>query len=112
MAYNEVLTNRVREALAEIPNVEEKKMFRGIAFMVNRKLCVSVGDNELMCRVDPTLHDELVEKKGCRTMMMKNREYKGYVYVAEDSITTKKELEYWLSLALLFNSKAKASKSK
>ena len=112
MAYNEVLTNRVREALAGIPNVEEKKMFRGIAFMVNGKLCVSVGDDELMCRIDPVLHDELVEKNGCRTMMMKKREYKGYVYVAEDSIKTKKELEYWLSLALSFNPKAKASKRK
>lgn len=45
-------------------------------------------------------------------MMMKNREYKGYVYVAEDSIKTKRELEYWLSLALAFNPKAKASKRK
>ncbi|TKK71489.1 TfoX/Sxy family protein [Ilyomonas limi] len=112
MAYNEVLTNRVREALAEIPNVEEKKMFRGIAFMVNGKLCVSVGDDELMCRIDPALHDELIEEKGCRATIMKNREYKGYVYVAEDSITTKKELDYWLSLALAFNPKAKASKRK
>ena len=47
MAYNEVLTNRVREALTEVANVEEKKMFRGIACMVNGKLCMSVGDEEL-----------------------------------------------------------------
>src|SRR5690349_8592046 len=103
MAYNEVLTNRVREALANVPNVEEKKMFRGIAFMVNGKLCVSTGNNELMCRIDPALHDELVEKNGCRTMIMKNREYKGYVYISEDCIQTKSELEYWLSFALSFN---------
>src|SRR4051812_47323339 len=110
MAYNEVLTNRVREALTDVANVEEKKMFRGVAFMVNGKLCVSVGDDELMCRVDPKIHDELVEKSGCRTVIMKNREYKGYVYISEDNIETKKDLEYWLSLALSFNPKAKASK--
>ena len=110
MAYNEVLTNRVREALAEVANVEEKKMFRGIAFMVNGKLCVSVGDDELMCRVDPEIHDGLVERNGCRTVIMKNREYKGYVYISEESIKTLKDLEYWLSLALSFNPKDKASK--
>jgi TfoX/Sxy family transcriptional regulator of competence genes len=112
MAYNEVLTKRVKEAFANVDNVEEKKMFRGVAFMVNGKLCVSVGDNELMCRVDPEIHDALVEKYGCRTVIMKNREYKGYVYIAEDSLQTKKELEYWLSLALSFNPKAKASKKR
>ncbi len=112
MAYNEILTDREREAFSKVPNVEEKKMFRGIAFMVNGKLCVSVGNHELMCRVDPELHVELVKKNGCRTVMMKNREYRGYVYVTEDSIKMKKELEYWLSVALSFNPKAKASKSR
>ena len=110
MAHNEKMTNRVREALAHLPDVEEKKMFRGIAFMVNGKMCVSTGDERLMCRIDPEAHDEAVKKTGCETMIMKGREYKGYVYVREDSIKTKKELEYWISLALDFNSRAKASK--
>jgi len=43
MAYNENLTNRVREALAHLPNVEEKKMFGGIAFMVDCKMCITIG---------------------------------------------------------------------
>ncbi len=36
-----------------IDNVEEKKMFRGMTFMVDGKMCVSVGDDEIMCRIDP-----------------------------------------------------------
>jgi glucose/arabinose dehydrogenase len=63
MAYNEKMTNRVRAALAHLPKVEEKKMFRGIAFMVDGKMCISVGDTRMMCRIDPALHEAAVEKK-------------------------------------------------
>lgn len=66
MAYNEIIADRMREALLDIPKVEEKKMFRGITFMVDDKMCISVSGNEIMCRIDPLLHDELVEKNGCR----------------------------------------------
>ena len=112
MAYNEKLTNRIREALAHLRKVEEKKMFRGITFMVNEKMCISVGDNEIMCRIDPAIHEEVIQKKGCRTVVMKGREYKGYVYVNEDNIKAKKDLDYWVGLALDFNKRAKASKKR
>jgi len=110
MAYNEKLTNRVREALADIPDVEEKKMFSGITFMVNGKMCISVGNDRIMCRIDPSIHEKAIERKGCRTVTMKGREYKGYVYVSEEGIKTKKDFDYWVSLALDFNKWAKASK--
>ncbi len=112
MAYNEKLTNRVRESLARIPQVEEKRMFRGITFMVNGKMCVSAGDDELMVRIDPQLHEEAIKRKGARTMVMKGREYRGYVYVKEGAIKSKKDFDYWIGLALDFNKKAKGSKKK
>jgi len=43
---------------------------------------------------------------------MKGREYKGYVYVSEEGIKTKKDLAYWITLALDFNKLAKSSKKK
>ncbi len=110
MAYNEKLADRLREVLAHLPKVEEKKMFRGVTFMVNNKMCVSVSGEELMCRFDPSLHETLSEKNGFRTMMMKGREYKGFGYVSQDSIKSKKEFDFWVNLCLEFNSKAKASK--
>lgn len=112
MAINEKLTNRLREALADVPKLEEKKMFRGITFMVDDKMCITVGDDEIMCRIDPALHDEVTELPGCRTVIMKGREYKGYVYVQEDVLKTKKQLNYWVALALDFNKHAKSSKKK
>ena len=110
MAYNEKLTNRVRESLATIKNIEEKKMFRGVTFLVNGKMCITVGDDEIMCRIDPTIHESVLEKRGTRTLLMKGREYIGYIMVHEDGIKTKNDLEYWVNLALDFNSRAKASK--
>jgi TfoX/Sxy family transcriptional regulator of competence genes len=112
MAINEKLTNRVRVALEQLPKVEEKKMFTGITFMVNGKMCVSVGNDRLMCRIDPILHDDLVGKDGCRSVLMKGRELKGYVYVNEEYIKTKKLLQYWIDLVLDFNARAIASKKK
>jgi len=107
MNYNEELTVRVRTALAHIAGVEEKKMFGGICFMVNRKMCITVGHERLMCRIDPTVHKKILKRKGCRTVVMKGREYKGYVHVDKEGIT--KDFDFWIRLALEFNKKAKAS---
>lgn len=110
MAYNEKLADRLREALAHLPKVEEKKMFRGVTFMVNDKMCVTVSGDELMCRFDPALQENLSEKNGFRSMIMKGREYKGYGYVSPEAIKSKKDFDFWVNLCLDFNSKAKSSK--
>lgn len=114
MVYSEKLADRLREALAQVPKikVEEKKMFRGLAFMVNGKMCVNVSGDDLMCRFDPELQESLSERRGFRTMIMKGREYKGFGYVSEEGFQSKKDFEFWLNLCLSFNSKAKASKKK
>jgi len=112
MPYNEKLAERIRASLAAIPKVEEKKMFRGITFMVNGKMCVNVSGEEMMCRFDPSLQETIAEKKGFRTMIMKGRVYKGYGYVSQDAIQSKKDFDFWINLCLEFNSKAKSSKKK
>ncbi len=114
MAYNTKLADRVREYLADIPKlkIEEKKMFRGLTFMVNGKMCVSVSNDNLMCRFDPILQEEVAEKNGFQTMIMKGREFKGYCYVSQDGYKTKKDFDYWVKLCLDFNAKAKSSKKR
>jgi len=112
MAYNEKLTAKIRDALAHVPNVEEKKMFRGVTFMVNDKMCITAGDNKIMCRIDPSVHEQALKRKGCETVKMKGREYKGFVYVSEEGMKTKKDLDYWVQLSLEFNKRAKSSKKK
>ena len=112
MAYNEKLTARIRESLSHLSKVEEKRMFRGVTFMVNGKMCISAGDDKIMCRIDPAIHDEVIKRKGCETVTMRGREYKGYVYVNGAAFKTKRELDYWIGLALDFNKRAKSSKER
>ncbi|MFI5264099.1 MAG: TfoX/Sxy family protein, partial [Candidatus Kapaibacterium sp.] len=70
MPYDEKLAARIREALADLPDVEEKIMFRGVTFMVNGKMCVSVSRDELMCRIDPQVQNEALNKKDSRAVIM------------------------------------------
>ncbi len=102
----------MREALADIAHVEEKKMFRGVTFMVNGKMCVSVSGDNLMCRIEPEIYDEALEKKGIKAVIMKGRAMKGWVYVSEEGVKSKKDFDYWIGLPLEFNKQAKASKKK
>ena len=53
MAYSEKMAGRVREALSHLSKVEEKKMFRGMTFMVDGKMCVNLSGENLMLRIDP-----------------------------------------------------------
>lgn len=87
-------------------------MFRGVTFMVNGKMCVSVSGDEMMCRFDPALQEAVAKKNSFRTMIMKGKEYKGYGYIGQEGIKSKKDFDYWLNLCLEFNSEAKASKKK
>jgi TfoX/Sxy family transcriptional regulator of competence genes len=112
VAINENLTNRVRELLADVDKVEEKKMFSGIAFMIDEKLCIAVRGDNIMLRIDPAIHDELVEKPGCSSMIMKGKDLDGYVVVDESALNTKKQLNYWINLALDYNPKAERSKKR
>ncbi len=114
MAINEHLTNRIREALSVIPDIEieEKKMFRGITFMVNKKMCLSIGGERIMCRIDPLVYESAIKKEGCSAVIMKGKEYKGYVNINEEAIKNDKDLKYWIDLALAYNEIAKVSKKK
>ena len=67
MSYNEKLADRVRELIAAAhKNVEEKKMFGGLCFMVNDKMCVGVEKERMMVRFDPARYDEVMQKKARR----------------------------------------------
>ena len=113
MAFNEKLANQTREIIARThKRVEEKKMFGGLCFMVNDKMCVGVEKERLMVRLDPARFDEVMEKEGCMPMDFTGKVMKGFVFVDAGALNTVKKLEYWIDLALDFNKKAKPSKKK
>jgi TfoX/Sxy family transcriptional regulator of competence genes len=112
MAYNEQLADRLREALAHLPNMVEKPMMGGLTFMYNDKMCLGIMKDELLCRIDPALMETVLEKQGCHQMDFTGRPMKGFVLVDKTGMGKKSEFDYWVNLCLDFNSRAKSSKRK
>jgi TfoX/Sxy family transcriptional regulator of competence genes len=113
MAYDEKLADRVREIIVETnKNIEEKKMFGGLCFMVNDKMCVGVEQERLMLRIDPEKYNDAIEKEGCSPMDFTGKPMKGFIFVDKNVLRTKKGLHYWINLAIEYNKIAKPSKKK
>jgi len=113
MAYNVKLADRTRELIAITDKkTEEKAMFGGLCFMVDDKMCIGVEKDRLMVRLDPSKYEEVIQKPGCQPMNFTGKIMKGFVFVDQDAVNTKKQLEYWVRLALEYNQIAKASKKK
>ena len=110
MAYSESLAQQVRTILAtELPphvfeeEVEEKKMFGGLAFMVRGKMTVTVssrGQELVMVRIGKELEKQVLPKNGASVTLMKGRIYHGYIDLDGEA---QKELSYWIKLALAYN---------
>lgn len=101
-------TEQVRHLLAHIPDVEERKMFGSIGFIVNGKLCIGVGDHvdhTMMVRIGPDKYEEALGKKGAHPAIMRGKEMKGYVFLTNEALESEKALNYWVQLALEFNKK-------
>jgi TfoX/Sxy family transcriptional regulator of competence genes len=97
MAYDEDLANRIRELIASEPDVTEKKMFGGLAFLVGGNMSVAAsGQGGLMLRCDPEETDELVAKPHARRFEMRGREMQGWLRVDDEGIRTKRQLEPWV----------------
>jgi TfoX/Sxy family transcriptional regulator of competence genes len=106
MAYNQKRTEQVRQALSHIPDVQEKKMFGSIGFIVNGKLCIGVGDHKdhiMMVRVGADMYEQGLAKKGARPAIMRGREHPGYIFLTEEAVETQADLDYWVKLAVDFN---------
>ncbi len=112
MSYNIQLADRIREYLESQVNVVEKEMMGGLTFMVNDKMCIGIIKDEMMCRIDPMLHEQSVEKIGCRTMDFTKRPMRGYVMIDQSGMLSHQEFNDWINLALEFNKFAKSSKKK
>jgi TfoX/Sxy family transcriptional regulator of competence genes len=97
MAYDEDLANRVRELIAAEDGLTEKKMFGGLAFMIDGNMSVGVsGQGGLMVRVDPDQTDVLVAEPRARPFEMRGREMQGWLRVDAEGVRTKDQLEPWV----------------
>ena len=102
MAYEESVAQRIRPLLNDEEEVAERKMFGGLAFMVNGHMCCGVIGEELMLRVGPEAYEEVLALEHARLMDFTGRPMKGFVYVAKEGFTTDEQLAGWLEPALRF----------
>ena len=103
MAYDQDLANRIRELIGVEPDLTEKKMFGGLAFLIGGNMSVSAsGQGGLLLRCDPDQTDALVEKPHAERFVMRGRAMDGWLRVAPEGVRTKGELEPWVRQAVAY----------
>ncbi len=113
MAFDEYAAERCRKLLQEkTKNTLEKKMFGGLCFMVDDKMCFGLVKDELMARVGPSFYEEALQLPGVRNMDFTGRPMKGYVFISPEGYDTEDQLSFWIDRCLAFNPEAKNSQKK
>jgi TfoX/Sxy family transcriptional regulator of competence genes len=102
MAFDESVAQRVRKALARYKCVTEKKMFGGLAFMLNGNMCCGVLQSELVLRLGPENADKALREPHTREMDFTGRPMKGMVYVEPAGIASDNALRKWVRTAAKF----------
>jgi TfoX/Sxy family transcriptional regulator of competence genes len=98
MTYDRELADRVRAALSAEPDVSEKAMFGGLAFLVGGAMAVAVsGAGGLMVRSDPARAEELTAADGVARMVMRSRELDGWLRVAAEVVDDEDALRRWVA---------------
>jgi len=102
MSYDEGLAQRIREELQDRTDVEEKKMFGGLCFMVSNHMCCGIVKDTLMARVGPDQYEKCLAKKHASEMDFTGKAMKGMVYVSQDGMESDLNLAKWLSYCTKF----------
>lgn len=102
MAYDEKLVDRIRGALPPRSAITEKKMFGGVAFLVDGKMFIGVNGTDLMVRVGPEGYDAALARPHVRPMDFTGKPLTGYVYVGAPGSKTTAAVRTWASKALAF----------
>ena len=103
MAYSVALAERIRQRLARRKNVEEKKMFGGLCFMMRGHMCCAVsGRGGLLVRVGPDAPSAIFREPHASKVEMRGRMMTGYIRVAPDGYRTANGLKKWVARAVDF----------
>lgn len=103
MAYDEGLANRIRELVGKEGGLTEKKMFGGLAFLINGNMAVAAsGQGGVMVRVDPDESDDLVAKSDASIVEMRGKQMRGWLRVGPEQLRTKRQLEKWVRLGTTY----------
>ena len=113
MAYDEDLASRIRQLLAGDKGVTEKKMFGGLAFLIDGNMAVAAsGQGGILVRADPDQGAELVAATKAEMAVMQGRAMTGWLRVDGEHLSTKRDLAKWVTVGSNYARSLPAKKSK
>jgi TfoX/Sxy family transcriptional regulator of competence genes len=103
VAYDEDLAARIRELVGTEEGLTEKRMFGGLAFLIDGNMSVSAsGQGGLLLRVDPNETDALLSQPHAQPFQMRGREMQGWLRVDAEGLRTKRQLERWVARGVAY----------
>lgn len=99
MVYNELLAGRIR-ALARRKGLSEKKMFGGVAFLLNGNMCIGAVKDDLVVRVGPERFADALARPHARQMDFTGRPTRGFVFVDSKGWSSDAALKKWLDMGI------------
>jgi hypothetical protein len=101
MAYDEALARRIRDLIGPDPELTEKKMFGGLAFLIRGHMAISAsGQGGALVRVAPERTDDLVTTTPATVAVMQGREMPGWLRVGAEHVDTDEELSPWVEMCI------------
>jgi len=110
MAYDEKLASRARKLLAKRKAIGEKKMFGGVAFLLNGNMCCGVHGKELIIRLNPEETDQALAKPHTRIFDITGRPMKGWIMVKPEGVANGRALVKWVGLGVDYAASLPAKK--
>jgi len=103
MAFDQDLALRLRELLADEDRITEKKMFGGLAFLLNGNMCVSASrTGGMLVRIDPANTRAALARPHVTLMKMGGRTMDGWLLVAPEGVRTKRQIGAWVERSVAF----------
>jgi TfoX/Sxy family transcriptional regulator of competence genes len=103
MAYDEKLAERIRDLMADEPDLTEKRMFGGLAFLIAGNMAVAAsGQGGMMVRVDPAEGETLIATTKARPMEMRGRSMSGWLRLDSDDVRLKRQLAKWVTRGVTY----------
>jgi TfoX/Sxy family transcriptional regulator of competence genes len=103
VAYDEELADRIRELVARERGISERRMFGGLAFLVDGHMAVSAsGQGGLLVRVDPDETERLVGRDHVRRFEMRGRSMDGWLRVDDAGLRAKRQLAGWVTRSVKY----------
>ncbi len=112
MAFDEALERRLRSTFSDRKDVEVKKMFGGLCFMVSKHMCCGIVGDMLMARVGPEQYAKRLSEKYAREMDFTGKALKGMVYVTAEGIAKDADLQKWVDRCTKFISSLPSRESR